>query len=64
VLRWADIEDKNDQPVIVNLIQNPPVTHPDAPCAGIAHKRCGLPRARVLGKTIDGLPYPLLHGAA
>jgi hypothetical protein len=48
-----DIEDQDHEPVVVNLVEDPPVSSPDTPRAGIADELCGLPRPGIFRKPVD-----------
>jgi hypothetical protein len=56
----SDIQDQDDEPVVVHLVENSPVTDPDAPGAGIAYQSRGLTGVRILGKPVDDFPDPRL----
>jgi hypothetical protein len=49
----SDIQDQDDEPVVVNLVENSPVTGPDAPDAIAAKVSRPCPRTR---RVLSGLP--------
>jgi hypothetical protein len=54
----SDIQDQDDQPVIVHLVENSPVTGPDTPSARIAYQSRGLTGVRIFGKPVNDFPDP------
>src|SRR5258708_33632777 len=57
-----DFEDNDGQLIVVELVQDPPVTRPGTPRSGVAHQRGGLPETLVVNETDEQLIDPLAHG--
>jgi hypothetical protein len=51
------IEDQDDKPVVVDLVEDPPVTSSDTPGSWIAYQLRGLAGVRVLREPVDDLLY-------
>lgn len=58
-----DVKDQRDKPLIIDFVEDAPVSRPYAPGAGVAHKLRCLPRPGILRKTIDDPLQPPLHSA-
>jgi len=50
-----DVEDQDDKPVVVDLVEDSPVTRSDTPRAGVTYKLCSLAGIWVLGELADDL---------
>lgn len=57
-----DVKHEDDELVIMDLVQDAPVTRPHPPSTGIADKLGGLAGARIVNEAINSAPHLLLDG--
>ena len=58
----SDIEDQDDELIVVDLVQDPPGTGPDPPCARVADELASLPRVGIFRKPVGNPLHLPLYG--